>query len=313
MLNSDKQNIKDIQKLDPQKISLGICPIGWTNDDMPELGADISFEQSVSEMAHAGFAGTEIGGKFPKDADVLKKTLSPLGLRICNAWFSTYFTTKPEIETIEAFKERLGFLRELSAGVIGCSEQGRGIQGRAVPIFGNDKPVFSDGEWDKLCAGMNTLAGIAEEKGIKVCYHHHMGTGVQTPGEIDRFMRSVGADVGLLFDSGHIYFSEGTQEAVDALIDKYIDRIIHVHLKDVRADRLAIARKMNMSFLDGVRFGVFTVPGDGCINFDHIFSTLKAYDYKGWMLVEAEQDPKTANPLEYALKARGYLREKTSL
>ena len=309
----DKDGRSGVRPLDPRNIRLGICPIGWTNDDMPELGADIPFEQCISEMALAGYAGTEIGGKFPEDPHALRKALEPRGLRICNSWFSTYFTTKPEVETVRAFIKRLEFLRVMGAGVIGCSEQGGSIQGKAVPVFGGEKPVFSDSEWDRLHAGMNALAKIAKEKGVKVCYHHHMGTGVQTPAEIDRFMEGVGEDVGLLFDSGHIYFSESSQEATDALIDKYIGRIVHVHLKDVRADKLAEARAKKLSFLDAVRSGVFTVPGDGAIAFDHIFATLGAYDYKGWMLVEAEQDPGLANPLEYAIKAREYIHEKTLL
>lgn len=299
--------------LDKNKIKLGIAPIAWTNDDLPELGAENTFEQCISEMALAGFTGSEIGNKYPKDPEVLKKALDLRGMQICNCWFSTFFTTRPEEETIEAFKKQLDFLDQMGAKVIGCSEQGSSIQGKAVSIFGDQKPVFTDEEWNKFLTGMNKLGAIAKEKGMKCGFHHHMGTGVQTPAEIDRFMDGTSEDVYLLFDSGHIYFSEGTQEAVDTLIDKYIKRIAHVHLKDVRDEKRQECLAKKMSFLDAVKNGTFTVPGDGNISFDHIFKVLAENDYTGWMLVEAEQDPAKANPLEYAVKAREFIREKTGL
>lgn len=299
--------------LDKNKIKLGIAPIAWTNDDLPELGAENTFEQCISEMALAGFTGSEIGNKYPKDPPVLKKALDLRGMQICNCWFSTFFTTRPEEETIEAFKKQLDFLDQMGAKVIGCSEQGSSIQGKAVPIFGDQKPVFTDEEWDKFFTGMNKLGAIAKEKGMKCGFHHHMGTGVQTPAEIDRFMDGTSEDVYLLFDSGHIYFSEGTQEAVDTLIDKYIKRIAHVHLKDVRDEKRQESLTKKMSFLDAVKNGTFTVPGDGSISFDHIFKVLAENDYTGWMVVEAEQDPAKANPLEYAVKARAFIQEKTGL
>lgn len=299
--------------LDKNKVKLGIAPIGWTNDDMPELGGENTFAQCVSEMALAGFTGSEVGNKYPKDTAVLKKELALRGISICNCWTSTFFTTKPEGETIAAFKEQLEFLHAMGAKVVGCSEQGGSIQGLPVPIFGADKPVFTDEQWEKMCAGYNKLADIAAEKGMKVCLHHHMGTGIQTPAEIDRYMSGTNDNVYLLFDSGHIYFSEGTQEAVDALIDKYIGRIIHVHLKDVRNEKRQEVLAKNLSFLDAVRIGTFTVPGDGDISFDHIFKTLESHSYEGWMVVEAEQDPAIANPLEYAQMARKFIMEKTGL
>jgi inosose dehydratase len=299
--------------LGSSKIRLGIAPIGWTNDDLPELGGGNTFEQCVSEMALAGFTGSEIGNKYPKDAETLKKALDLRGMQICNCWFSTFFTTKPEEETIGAFKLQLDFLHKMGAKVIGCSEQGRGIQGRAVPIFGAEKPVFTEDEWLRLCSGMDKLGKLAKEKGMKCSLHHHMGTGVQTPAEIDRFMQGTGEDVYLLFDSGHIYFSEGTQGAVDALLQKHIGRIAHVHLKDVRAPKRRETLEKGLSFLEAVKNGTFTVPGDGDIEFENIFKTLEESGYEGWMLVEAEQDPAKANPLEYAIMARKFIREKTGI
>lgn len=299
-------------KMNKDLVKLGIAPIAWTNDDLPELGRENTFEQCISEMALAGFTGSEIGNKYPKDTKVLKKALGLRGVNICNAWFSTFFTTKPEEETIEEFIKHRDFLYEMGAKVIGCSEQGHSIQGLDKPIF-DEKPVFTDEEWKRLSEGMNKLAKLAAEKDMKVSLHHHMGTGIQTLEEVDRFMEMTNDDVYLLFDTGHMYFSEGSQEAVDNLIDKYIDRIVHVHLKDIREDVLDKVKKEKWTFLQGVKEGVFTVPGDGVINFDHTFDVLAKAEYEGWMVVEAEQDPAKANPLEYALKARKFINEKTGL
>lgn len=298
--------------MDQNKIFLGIAPIAWTNDDLPELGGENSFEQCISEMALAGFQGSEVGNKYPKDPKILKKYLDIRGLQICNAWYSTFFTsesdTESEQETVEGFIRHRDFLHELGAKVIGCSEQGFSIQGKPLPIF-KEKPVFTEEQWNKLAKGMNRLALLAEEKGMKVCLHHHMGTGVQTPAEIDRFLAMTNDTVYLLFDTGHLYFSEGSQEAVDSVISKHIHRIVHVHLKDIRKDILEEVKEKNLSFLEAVKAGVFTVPGDGCIEFGHSFSELEAKAYTGWMVVEAEQDPAKANPFEYALKARRFIKE----
>ncbi len=294
------------------KIKLGIAPIGWTNDDLPDLGSENTFEQCVSEMALAGFSGTEVGNKYPRDVQVLKKALNLRGLQICNAWFSACFTSKPEDEVLAEFIAHRDFLHEMGAEVIGAAEVGNSIQGLDEPIF-HAKPVYTEEQWDKVVGGFNKMADLAEEKGMKLTCHHHMGTGIQTMEEIHRFMESVQDNVWLLYDSGHIYYSESNYNSCLALLDKYTDRIAHVHLKDVRPSVIAEVKAGKKSFLDGVRAGTFTVPGDGAIDFQPIFKMLKERGYEGWMVVEAEQDPAKANPLEYAMKARTYIREKAGI
>lgn len=298
--------------LNKEKVFLGIAPIAWTNDDLPELGSENTFEQCVSEMALAGFTGSEVGNKYPKDPGVLKPMLDMRGVRICNAWFSTLFTSEDPEVTYQAFVEHRDFLHALGAKVIGCSEQGNSIQGTTKPVFG-DKPVYTEEEWLKVCEGMNHLAKLAEEKDMKVCFHHHMGTGVQTPEEIDKFMEMTNDNVYLLFDSGHLVYSEGNEEAALEVLRKHIARTIHIHLKDVRMDVVNKVKDQKLSFLEGVKAGAFTVPGDGLIDFKPIFDILDQAGYEGWMVVEAEQDPAIANPFEYALKARKYIKDLTDL
>lgn len=296
--------------LDSKKVKLAIAPIAWTNDDLPDLGAENSFEQCISEMALSGFSGSEIGNKYPKDPDVLKHYLDVRGLRICNAWFSSLLLSDGYDATIEAFIKHRDFLHALGAKVIGASEQGNSIQGKNVSIFGN-KPVYTDEQWELIAKGFNEMGRLAREKDMYFTVHHHMGTGVQTADEIDRLMEMTDENlVFLLFDTGHLAFAG--EDAV-AVLKKYVHRTKHVHLKSIRKDVIAEGKAKGYSFLDCVRAGAFTVPGDGDFDFRPVFDILSDTDYEGWVVVEAEQDPAKANPFEYALLARKYIRETSGL
>lgn len=295
-----------------EKVKLGIAPIAWTNDDLPDLGGENTFEQCVSEMALAGFTGSEVGNKYPKDPDILKKALELRGIEICNQWFSGFLLTKPFEEVEKEFRAQLAFLKAMGAGITGVSEQSHSVQGQQdTPIFGH-KYCMDDAEWDVFCKGLNRLGKIAaDEYGICLTYHHHMGTVVQDEDEVERMMEETDAKyVSLLFDTGHFKYC-----GADPLkmVQKYAGRIKHVHLKDIRPEVVEKVKKEDLSFLEGVRQGTFTIPGDGCIDFEPIFRVLEENGYEGYMVVEAEQDPARANPLEYAIRARKYISEKTGL
>ncbi|ASA26545.1 myo-inosose-2 dehydratase [Paenibacillus donghaensis] len=292
-------------------VKLAIAPIAWTNDDMPELGRDNTFEQCISEMALAGFQGSEVGNKYPRSPDRLHRALELRGLEIASAWFSAYLTVRPYEVTAEAFCAHRDFLHEMGANVIVVSEQGRSIQGQMdTPLFAG-KPVFTETEWAALAEGLGGLGRLAAEKGMTLVYHHHMGTGVQTVAEIARLMElTEPGEVSLLFDSGHLAFAgENPLEVLRA----HLPRIKHVHLKDIRPEVVERVMRDQLSFLQAVKAGAFTVPGDGCIAFAEIFAELARHSYTGWFVVEAEQDPALADPLEYAIKARRYIRESTGL
>lgn len=297
---------------DKNKVKLGIAPIAWTNDDLPDLGGENTFEQCVSEMALAGFTGSEVGNKYPKDPEILKKALRLRGVEICNQWFSSFLISKPFEEVEKEFRAQLSFLKAMGAKIIGASEQSYSVQGQQeTPVFGQ-KYVMDDKEWELLCSGLDRLGKIAkEEYGISLTFHHHMGTVVQNPDEVKRMMDNTNPEyVSLLFDTGHFAYC-----GADPLemVKTYADRIRHVHLKDIRPEVVQKVKDNGLSFLEGVRMGAFTIPGDGCIDFDPIFEVLEKAGYEGYMVVEAEQDPAKANPFEYALKARGFIREKTGL
>ncbi len=266
-------------------VRLGIAPIAWTNDDMPDLGSENTFEQCVSEMALAGFTGCEVGNKYPRDTEVLKKALDLRGIQIASAWFSTFLTTQPYEETEKGFIEFMEFLYTMGARHINVAEQGHSVQGMLDTPVLSGKPSFTDEEWVRLNDGLNRLGKLAKEKGMKMCYHHHMGTGVQTLAEIDRLMEGTDPEyVYLLFDTGHLTFSD---EDPEEILTKYIDRVGHVHLKDIRSDVFATVKEQDMSFLDAVRAGVFTVPGDGMIAFAPLFKILEEHGFDGWYFVEA--------------------------
>ena len=296
--------------MNKDNIKLGIARIAWTNDDMPDLGAENTFRQCVSEMALAGFSGCEVGNKYPKDVKELKKQLDMRGLSIANQWFSSFILTQPMEKVERDFAAQCEFLHAMGAKIIGASEQSYSIQGTDIPVF-EGKYVMNAKEWEKLAAGLNKLGKIAQSYGISLTYHHHMGTVVQTAEETDRLMEMTDPGLfSLLYDTGHLAYCG---EDVTEVLKKHVGRVKHVHLKDIRPDVVNKVRAERLSFLQGVRAGTFTVPGDGAIDFAPVFDILDRAGYKGWMIVEAEQDPAAADPLEYALKARKYIAEKAGI
>ncbi|MER5546773.1 myo-inosose-2 dehydratase [Streptomyces sp. NPDC002589] len=292
-------------RLGPDKVKLGVCCTLWWNDDFPTIDADISFGQAVSEMALAGFQGCSIGHKYPSDAAALKAALDLRGLHVSEPWTSTYFTIgKMRQKTIAAFEETLAHIKALGGTELVVAEFGASSHLLPVDVFAN-RPVFTDAQWDALTSGLDELGKIAGSAGMKLSYHHHMGTGVMTRADVDRLMASTDpALVHLLLDTAHIAFAG--DDPLD-LARTYADRIGHVHLKSIRPEVVSRVREEGLSFQEGVELGVFTVPGDGAIDFRPILEVLADADYQGWLVVEAEQDPNKANPLEYAKKARAYL------
>ncbi len=296
-----------IKNLNPRKVRLGVTPTLWWNDDFPSIDIGIPFGQCVSEMALAGFQGCSVGHKYPTDPAVLKTALDLRGLRVSEPWVSTYFTiSNMEQQTVEAFENQLAFIQAMGGTDLVVAEFGRSSHLLPIALFAN-RPVFDDQEWNLLSNGLNRLGKIAASSGMRLCYHHHMGTGVMTRADIDRLMASTDPElVHLLLDTAHLAFAgDDPLSAAQA----YAGRIKHVHLKDIRPAMASKVREENLSFQDAIETGVFTVPGDGTIDFVPILEALASAGYEGWLVVEAEQDPAKANPLEYALKARAYLRE----
>ena len=281
-------------------VRLGINPITWSNDDVPELGGDISLETCLSEAAAAGYAGIELGGKFPRNSAELAPVLASYNLRLISGWYDGRGCEREIDAEMEAIGPHVRLLKAMGCSHVVYADTSRGRHGAIWdPI--SLRPRLADDEWRDYGRRLTGLAERMAEFGVGMAFHHHMGTIVETDDDVDRLMNCTGEAVGLLYDTGHSIFSGGDPLA---LLKRNVKRVVHVHCKDARRDVLDRAIRDDMSFMAAVIEGIFTVPGDGCIDYAPILSTLAAAGYAGWLVVEAEQDPRKAHPLTYA--ALGY-------
>lgn len=277
-------------------VRIGINPITWTNDDMPELGGDIPLETCLSEARQAGFSGIELGGKFPRDAAALGPLLARHELDLVSGWYSAQLARRSAEDEALAVEPHLSLLAAMGCRAMVFAEGHGSTDGDPnTPL--SKRPTLSDAQWSVFASRLDALARHLRARGVRLAFHHHMGTVVQTEDDVDRLMATTGDDVGLLLDTGHLAFAGGDPAAVAR---RHAKRIVHVHCKDVRRDALASALRRDASFLAAVLDGVFTVPGDGSIDFDAVLAPLASSGYAGWLVVEAEQDPAKAQPLTYA-------------
>ncbi|AWK89753.1 myo-inosose-2 dehydratase [Azospirillum thermophilum] len=285
-------------------VRLGVNPIAWSNDDMPELGGETPLEVCLAEGKAAGFDGFELGNKFPRDPDALRPILERHGLALVSGWYSAGLLERTVEEEIAAVQPHLRLLKAMGCSVMVVAETTGCIHGsRGVPL--SKRPTLAPSQWAEFGRRMTAFGDYLREQGTPLAYHYHMGTVVETPDEIDRFAEMTGDSVGILLDTGHLTFAGGNPMDV---IGKWGHRINHVHCKDVRADVLQRARQSDSSFLDAVIDGVFTVPGDGCVDFPAVLRGLKTVGYAGrWLVIEAEQDPAKAHPLTYVTMGRRHL------
>lgn len=278
------------------KAKLGIAPIAWSNDDLPQLGGDTPLTTCLYESQLAGFQGVETGGKFPKTTPELKPLLREFQLELVSGWYSgTLLDNSVETEIARVLPQ-LQLFKDCGAACLVYGETAGTIQNQQhIPLANRRR--LSDEQVGEYGQKLSEFAAFCGEFGVPLAFHHHMGTAIENELDIDRLMAATSQDVGLLFDAGHLYFSGCDPLSV---LKKHGRRINHVHTKDVRLDVLDALDWQKDSFLDAVLKGVYTVPGDGGINFDPIIQELAAIGYQGWFVVEAEQDPAKAPPLQYA-------------
>ncbi|UPG86440.1 myo-inosose-2 dehydratase [Luteibacter aegosomatis] len=289
-------------KNDP--IRIGINPISWSNDDLPSLGGETPLSTALTEGKAIGYEGFELGNKFPKDPAELRDLMAGYGLDVVSGWYSGRAATRSAKEESEAVGAHLRLLAENGCKVMVYGEVADAIQGEPLSLY--KRPRFrTDDAWKRYGENLTDFARFTLSHGVRLAYHHHMGAYVESPDDIDRLMAHTGDEVGLLFDSGHTFFGGGDPVAV---LDRHIGRICHVHCKDVRPDVVKLARNRHWTFLESVLNGAFTVPGDGVIDFAAIVDRLRAHGYRGWLVVEAEQDPAVAPSYAYADKGYRTLR-----
>jgi inosose dehydratase len=277
-------------------IRIGINPISWTNDDLPRLGGEIPLEVALSEGKAIGYEGFELGNKFPREPKALRDVLARHGLALVSGWYSGLLARRSVEEEIAAVDPHLELLAANGANVMVYGEVADSIQGSGAPLYQRPR-FFRDEQWREYGDKLTAFARYTLQRGVRVAYHHHMGAYVETPADVDRLMTCIGDEVGLLFDSGHMTFAGG--DAVE-MLERHVRRVCHVHCKDVRPDVVRMARNRNWSFLDAVINGAFTVPGDGAVDFRGLIEILRRAGYRGWLVVEAEQDPVVAPAYRYA-------------
>lgn len=287
-----------------EKIRFGIAPINWSNDDMPELGGDYTLDTILSEMSQAGYSGTEIGNKFPESSASIKKELRKYDLELASSWHSTFFLSKDVHSELESIKRKSALLVAAGAKIINIAECTGSVHSEIdTPL--SSKPMCNEQDWYKLIGSLNRAGEICNSYGLSMAYHHHMGTCIQNEEEIYKLLSDTDPElVYLCADTGHLYFA-----GVDPIkfFEKNMIRIKHIHFKDLRFQVFSNLNFKTDSFLKSVLSGTFTVPGDGCIDFNAISEIIIKSKYSGWIIVEAEQDPTIANPLEYALLSKKYL------
>ena len=289
-------------------IRLGVNPIGWSNDDLSEIGGDISLQTCLGEAREAGFEGMEKGHKLPNDGAALKAKLAEFGLVFIGGWHSTELLRRSAKEEFVAAQAHIAMTKGADATVMIAAECSNTVHGNPAVSLSR-RPRLTQDEMKQFGADMTEFAGRVADVGLKLCYHHHMGTVVQSEDDIDAFMEATQPPVHLLLDTGHARWG-GSDPA--ALADRYRDRIGHIHCKDVREAKMREANAKDLSFLDAIvglgnELGVYTVPGDGMIDYCAVFRALRGYS--GWVVVEAEQDPKKAPSLPYAKMGVAHLRK----
>ncbi len=277
-------------------VSIGINPITWSNDDLPGVGGDISLETCLTETAAAGYAGIELGGKFPRDAETLTPMLERHGLSLISGWYSSHLLRQSAKSEAAAMKEHLGLLKQMGCKVLIFAEVTSCVHSD-IEARASQRPRMSKDQWQQFAERLSDLARMTADDGVMLNYHHHMGTVVQSADDIDLLMEATSDKVQLLLDTGHAIYAGADPTAI---AKAYCSRIGHVHCKDVRPAILKRSMNRDSSFLTAVLNGVFSVPGDGCVDYKTVLSILKEAGYEGWLVVEAEQDPSVALPAKYA-------------
>jgi inosose dehydratase len=285
-------------------IRLGINPLTWTIDDLPEVGGETPLETCLAEARAAGFEGVELGCKFPRTPPELRAALAPHGLALVSGWYSTNLLQRDAAAEFEAMRPHRELLAELGCQAVVVAETTRCIHGDRRARL-SQRPVLAPADWPRFAERLEELGARLEDAGLRLAYHHHMGTVVQTEDEVDRLMDACDDSVWLLLDTGHLTYGGGDPARA---AERHAARIAHVHCKDVRRPVLERCLNRDSSFLEAVLDGVFTVPGDGCVDYAAVLAPIARAKYRGWLVVEAEQDPSIAPSAEYAALGHRNLR-----
>jgi inosose dehydratase len=286
-------------------IQVGISPIAWQNDDLPALTAAYTMEQALKEAREIGYSGVERGQRMPADTEGLRAYLDKYDIALCGGWCSGHLLVRDVKDEIAAVTQQVDQFIALNSPCLVYAECSNTVQGDiGTPV--NDRPKLSRDAVHAYAKKLSELAKWMADRGMPLAYHHHMGSSIEDEDDVNWLMEASSPEVHLLYDTGHLLFGGAD---IMRVLDRWADRVLHVHFKDIRPEVVRDVRENRKSFLDAVIAGAFTVPGDGCIDFQAVTDKLKAMDYNGWIVVEAEQDPAKAPPYEYSKKGYEHIVE----
>jgi inosose dehydratase len=288
------------------------APVSWGITEIKGLKADLPYGQVMDEIREAGYEGTELGpwGFYPTDPDKLRRELSSRGLSMVGAFVDVPIHDPARFdEGRQAVRQVLPLLSALNAPVLILSAQQTperaAIAGRVKPSEG-----LSDEQWKRAGAYLAELARMAHDAGLDATFHHHAGTYVETPQEIERLFQEVDPDlIGLCLDTGHLVFGGGDNTE---FLSRHANTVRHLHLKNIDAGVLQRVRESDMRYLQSVRAGVFAPLPAGAIDIPNVIEQAHDAGYDGWMVVEQDVDltqPNHPDPLQGASAARRYIRE----
>lgn len=294
------------------QMMLGIHPTCWTNDDFPEIGDQTPYQEILRQTREAGFAGGSTGHNYPAHPRSLLKAMEDFTLRIAATWAGTSFSTGVDVDgALARFQDGMNFLKRVEAKDVVVAELVGAVNQMRDKSVLTDRPVMNNAQWYLLTTLLNQAGKMARDQGMQLSYHPHVGTVVQTMEETHRLLENTDDAVGLCLDTGHLRYAGATQDEIVELVQRYLCRVTHVHLKNVRSKVMAQAVGNQFSFYQAIQSGIFTVPGDpeGDLDLAPIVQLLRGNGYSGWMIIEAEQNPARAEPLRYAKMARAFLKQ----
>jgi inosose dehydratase len=280
--------------------------------ELLEPPADYPYQRVLDEIAQAGYAGSELGpyGFLPSEPRCLKEELGKRKLILCAAFVAMHLGDAGAHDDGFAHVTRTAnLLQQVGCRLLVLSDE---VTPARMAAAGRPEAAhqhsWSPQEWKATEQAIRRVVAICREKGLSVAFHHHVGTHVETPDEVDRLFSLFSPDeLGLCLDTGHCLYGGGDPVAE---LDRYATRLRHLHFKDIDAARLDEVRQRRLSFYDAVRHGVFAPLGQGNIAFARVVDILREKQFGGWIVAEQdvlEGGRGASTPLANAMAGRRFL------
>jgi inosose dehydratase len=292
-------------------IQVATAPVSWGVMEVEGFDGQKSYGEVLDEMVQAGYTGTELGpyGFLPTDPKQLKNELAKRSLSLLGAFVPLPLAHAEQHEAaVQSAMEVARLLARNSAPYMVLADAMYAARMAVAGSVNDERDGMSGQAWAGAARLLTRVARAARDLGLTPVFHHHCGTFIETPGEVDRLLAMTDPDLlGLCLDTGHYFYGGGDPVECARVHGK---RIRHLHLKDVRPSVLETVRRKRMPYLDAVRAGVFCELGEGGVNLTGVIQQLNAAGFNGWAVFEQDVDPSQpgCNPVESATRSRAYLR-----